>query len=218
MNRDGVVSARLGVGIALSSSSSGHNTIMIRGGATRGDRMLAMCNFMASTHSSSTQMDDNDDKDTEVDAREVFGDRTHDPFDPRHPALHAANGFEALRAVAERAQRRFPDLKIFSAQAAASAATPVSGTSLLVRVHALREALRRVGCELGFLHDAESRALEPLWGVSAVDVGRYHQTNDAAAVMVESTDANGIEHRQQGTYLDEQGRAFRADDLWFPDQ
>jgi hypothetical protein len=66
------------------------------GAATNGDKMLAMCDF---------------NKNGQIDGEEVFGEETVDPFGGG--PIHAPNGFEALRVIAETAKRKAVKRTIF---------------------------------------------------------------------------------------------------------
>ena len=238
MNRDGVISADVGLGIRIdvpdtdgqSPQSTRPRPAHHRGAAVGGDKMLAMCDFVRDVRDSN---DDMDATNGEVDIREVFGDRTHDPFDPEHRPLHAPNGFVALRWVAERAQQRFPQLPIVvvspSSSSSSDSSTTTQPPSILVQLKPLRQALRAVGCDLGLLSGDNVRHLEPFTSgdsdlgdnqgdmnqnqknheVIAIEVGRYRSTPDDRR-------ANGIEDRQRGHYVDACGHQFSVDDLWFP--
>ena len=178
MNQDALISAVKGIGVNMNAADS----TIHNGAATNGDKMLAMCDLNG---------------DGEIDYREVFGDGTVDPF-TRRP-LYAANGFIALQQVAESAQADNPDLRLFSRS---------SDGSLLVSLPQLKQALRRIQCDLGFISDQNTNILEPLNSVVWVQVTQY-QRDDAEL-------RDGIRFAQKGFYLDAQGRRWGVDDVWFP--
>ena len=144
--------------------------------------MLAMCEFSGNG---------------EIDYREVFGDGTVDPF-TRRP-LHAANGFIALQRVAESAQRKYRDLKLF---------TISNDGILLVSLPQLKLALQRIHCDLGFISDSNTQNLEPLVNAEWVQVTQYQQDDNDVR--------DGIQFAQKGFYLDAAGVRWGVDDVWFP--
>lgn len=133
-----------------------------------------------------------------IDYHEVFGDGTRDPFTGRH--LNAPNGFVALKEVALSAARKFPDLNIISVD-------QIREASILVDVRQLKHALTRINCDLGFISDDNVSILKPLGRVAWVQVGFYQNTPDSLE--------NGISFAQKGWYLDEFGKRWGVDDVWF---
>ncbi len=123
-----------------------------------------------------------------IDGSEVFGDQTVSPFTGEK--LNAENGFEALKAIAQQAKE-------------------YTGTNCMkgdfVDLQALKTALASVGVNLGFISDENNTEIEDLAHVTAINVGNYEQV-----------DAEGnVQHRQQGTYVDSDGKEYGADDVWF---
>lgn len=166
-NKDGVVSAASGNGVDVDGNGIGD------GYANNGDKMLAMSDK---------------NKNGVIDGSEVFGDQTVSPFTGLK--LNAANGFEALRMIAEEAEK-------------------YTGISCLkdgvVDLQQLKAALGTVGVDLGFISDNNITELEDLAHVAAINVAEYDEV-----------DAEGnVQHRQQGSYTDTNGDNYGANDVWF---
>ena len=124
----------------------------------------------------------------QIDGSEVFGDQTVSPFTGEK--LNAANGFEALKMIAEQAKD----------------ATGIDCMKAgFVDLQALKTALATVGVNLGFISDNNVTELENLAHVVAINVENYKEV-----------DAEGdVQHRQQGSYLDADGQEYGANDVWF---
>jgi hypothetical protein len=166
-NRDGVVSAASGEGVDVNGDG------IADGYATGGDKMLAM-----------SDMNGNG----KIDGEEVFGDKTVNPFTGE--AINAANGFEALKVVAQSAQDK-------------------TGITCykdgFVDLQALKNALNSIGYNLGFISENNVTELEDLAHVAALNVDNYDEV-----------DAEGdVQHRQQGSYVDNEGNTYAANDVWF---
>lgn len=166
-NKDGKVSAQAGIGVDINGDG------IADGAATGGDKMLAM-----------SDMNGNG----QVDGTEVFGDETVNPFTKQK--INAANGFEALKVIAQDAEK-YAGVKCYN-----------NGK---VDLQALKQALATVGVNLGFVSDNNITELEELSGITALDVDNYTEHDETGAVQ----------HRQQGVYYDENGQIQKADDVWF---
>ena len=126
-----------------------------------------------------------------VDGSEVFGDQTVSPFTGEK--INATNGFEALKTIAQQAEEK-TGIKCYSGG--------------LVDLQALKSALATVGVNLGFISDDNVTELEDLAHVVALNVDNYNQV-----------DAEGdIQHRQQGSYVANDGQTYGANDVWFKDR
>ena len=166
-NKDGKVDAESGKGVDVDGNG------IVDGAATGGDKMLAM-----------SDMNGNGT----IDGSEVFGDKTVDPFTGE--AINAANGFEALKVVAQ----------------SAYAKTGINCmTGDFVNLVQLKDALNSIGVNLGFISDDNITELEDLAHVQALTVTNYNQVEEEG----------DVQHRQQGAYLDAQGNEYSADDVWF---
>lgn len=167
-NKDGKVSATSGnKGIDVDGNG------IADGAATGGDKMLAMSDINGSGS---------------IDGNEVFGDQTVSPFTGEK--INAANGFEALKVIAQQAEQ-YTGVKCYS-----------NGQ---VDLQALKAALATVGVNLGFISDNNTTELEDLAHVAALNVDDYDEV-----------DATGdAQHRQQGSYVDTTGNTYGADDVWF---
>lgn len=166
-NKDGQVSAASGNGVDVNGDGIGD------GYATNGDKMLAMSDI---------------NKTGTIDGSEVFGDQTVSPFTGQK--LNSANGFEALRMIAEEAEK-------------------YTGTSCIqngvVNLQQLKAALNTVGVDLGFISDNNITELEDLAHVQAINVAEYDEV-----------DAEGnVQHRQLGSYIDTNGESYGTNDVWF---
>lgn len=167
-NKDGQVSAAAGQGIDINNDGKAD------GAATGGDKMLAM-----------TDINGNGS----VDGAEVFGDKTVSPFTGK--ALNAANGFEALKAIAEEA-------KLYTGLDCMNGST--------VDVKKLEKALASVGVKLGFVSDDNNSKVEDLVGVSQIEVENYTESQRIGS---------NVEHLQHSVYTDENGVTYKVDDVWF---
>ena len=181
MNHDNQVSTTITFGI---HQFLANGTTMTLGAAVNGDKMLAMCDW---------------NRNGEVDHAEVFGDGTVDPFSGTE--LKAADGFEALNAVAKSAADRYPDLAILG--------NAKSG-AVLVNLSPLRQALQRIQCDLGFISDQNIQKLELIGDAVSVQVTDYeHTPNDQI---------DGVAFAQKSYYLDSNGKKWGVTDVWFPQQ
>lgn len=167
-NRDGKVSAKSGnTGVDVDGNG------IADGAATGGDKMLAMSDLNGNGS---------------IDGSEVFGDQTVSPFTGEK--INAANGFEALKVIAQQAEQ-YTGTKCYS-----------NGQ---VDLQALKSALATVGVNLGFISENNTTELEDLAHVAALNVDNYDEV-----------DATGdAQHRQQGSYVDTDGNTYGADDVWF---
>ena len=166
-NKDGQISAKSGMGVDVDNNGYAD------GAATGGDKMLAMSDKNGNGV---------------IDGGEVFGDQTISPFTGEK--LNAANGFEALRMVAEEA-------------------TANTGIQCIkdgeVDLKQLQAALKTVGINLGFISDDNITELEDLEHVASINVTEYTEQ-----------DASGdVQHRQLGSYTDADGTKYKTDDVWF---
>lgn len=143
-NRNGSVNYNLGQGVDLDGNGTGDLA------ASNGDKMLAMSDLNGNGV---------------IDAAEVFGDQTINPFTGQ--AIEAANGFDALKVVAQSAEK-------------------ATGMSILnadgeVDLQALKTALATVGIGLGFISDDNNTELEDLAHVASINinnVGNYGAYTD----------------------------------------
>ena len=168
INGDGKVSAAAGKGVDINNDGKAD------GAATNGDKMLAM-----------TDLNGNG----KIDGAEVFGDQTVSPFTGKK--LNAANGFEALKQIAQEAKEY-------------TGIDCMNGSK--VDVQKLQMALAQVGINLGFVSDDNVTNLENLYGVKEIEVGNYKENTRTGA---------SVEHLQQSVYIDENGVEYRVDDVWF---
>jgi len=167
MNGDGVVSAAAGFGVDVNNDGKAD------GAATNGDKMLAMSDLNGNKS---------------IDGAEVFGDQTVSPFTGKK--LNAANGFEALKMIAQEAEQ-YTGIKCMDNDN--------------VDVKKLAEALATKGIKLGFISDENNKELEDLAGVKSINVGSYKEV-----------DASGdVQHRQLGSFIDENGKEQKVNDVWF---
>lgn len=166
-NQDGIVSAASGDGVDVNGDG------IADGYATGGDKMLAMSDTNGNG---------------EIDGTEVFGDKTVNPFTGEE--INAANGFEALKIVAQSAQEK-------------TGINCMSGD--FVNLVQLKEALNTIGVNLGFISDDNVSELEDLAHVVALNVNNYNEVEDEG----------DVQHRQQGSYIDNTGTEYKADDVWF---
>lgn len=169
-NKDGQVSAVAGRGVDIDNNGAAD------GAATAGDKMLAMSDINGNG---------------KIDGNEVFGDKTVSPFTGK--TLSAANGFEALKLIAEEAKT-------------------YTGVDCMkngnVDLKALKTALATVGVNLGFISDSNTTELEDLAHVASINVSNYS----------EQATTGDIQHRQLGSYTDTDGNAQKVDDVWFTAQ
>lgn len=168
MNGDGKVSAAAGKGVDINNDGKAD------GAATNGDKMLAM-----------TDLNGNN----KIDGAEVFGDQTVSPFTGKK--LNAANGFEALKQIAQEAKEY-------------TGIDCMNGSK--VDVQKLQKALAKIGVNLGFVSDDNVKDLENLYGVKEIEVGNYTQSQRTGS---------SVEHLQNSVYTDENGVEYKVDDVWF---
>lgn len=126
-----------------------------------------------------------------VDGSEVFGDQTVSPFTGEK--INATNGFEALKTIAQQAEEK-TGIKCYSGG--------------LVDLQALKSALATVGVNLGFISDDNVTELEDLAHVVALNVDNYNQVDEEG----------DVQHRQQGSYVANDGQTYGANDVWFKDR
>lgn len=171
-NKDGIISAKSGEGIDANGDGIGD------GYATNGDKMLAMSDLNGNGN---------------VDGAEVFGNKTVSPFTGK--SYNAANGFEALKAMAQEAEK-FTGVKCYN-----------DGQ---VDLASLKAALATVGVNLGYVSDANTKNLEALedYDVAQVAVDAYDNVDETG----------DVQHRQQGTYTAADGTQYSVDDVWFKDR
>lgn len=125
-----------------------------------------------------------------IDGSEVFGNRTVSPFTGE--PLNAKNGFEALKLIAQEAEQ-YANVKC----------TDDQGNVDLAK---LKDALKSVGVNLGFISDNNVTELEDLAHVASINVNDY----------VEQQDEDGNAHNKQaGSYTDTDGNKHQAGDFWF---
>lgn len=169
-NKDGKIDATAAMGVDIDNNGAAD------GAATGGDKMLAMSDFSGNGA---------------IDGKEVFGDQTVSPFTGER--INAANGFEALKVIAEQAKQ-------------------YTGIDCLkngsVDLQALKTALATKGVNLGFISGNNVTELEDLGHVAAINVDNYAEV-----------DATGdVQHRQLGSYTDTDGSTQKTDDVWFTAQ
>ncbi len=167
-NQDGVVSAEHARGIDLDGNGTAD------GCASNGDKMLAMTDINGNGI---------------IDGSEVFGDETVNPFTGEK--LNAANGFEALKKVAEAAE--------------ANTGIDCIGEDGLVNLKALKSALATKGIVLGFVSDDNNSTVEDLAKVAYIDTQNY----------TEQEDKGDVQHNQLGTSIFDDGSKVKVDDVWF---
>lgn len=169
-NKDGKVSAQAGMGVDIDNNGSAD------GAATGDDKMLAMSNFNGNKN---------------IDGQEVFGDQTVSPF--THEKINAANGFEALKVIAEQA-KQYTGIDCIK-----------NGS---VDLQSLKAALAKVGVNLGFISGANTTELEDLGHIAAINVTDY----------IEANATGDVQNRQLGSYTDTDGSTQKVDDVWFTSQ
>ena len=167
MDKDGRVEATAGKGVDIDGDGK------MDGAASGGDKMLAMGDLNGNGR---------------VDGSEVFGNETVNPFTGEK--FNAANGFEALKMIAESARRH-------------------TGIDCMddngnVDVQKLKTALESVGVDLGLISDDNVTNLESLGDIATINT---HYT--------EQNDSGDVQHRQSGNYTDTNGQTHKADDVWF---
>jgi len=166
-NKDGKISAIAGQGVDI--DNNGYSD----GAATGGDKMLAMSDMNGNSV---------------IDGGEVFGDQTISPFTGEK--LNAANGFEALKMIAEQAQAHTGINCISNGE---------------VNLEQLKAALGTVGVSLGFISDNNITELEDFGHVVSINVNEY----------TEQDESGEVQHRQIGSYTDKEGAKYETDDVWF---
>ena len=166
-DKDGKVEAIAGKGVDVDNNGYAD------GAATGGDKMLAMSDINGNGS---------------IDGGEVFGDHTISPFTGEK--LNAANGFEALKMIAEQAAEH-------------------TGINCIengnVNLAELQKALKTVGINLGFVSDGNITELEDLGHVASINVEDY----------TEQDESGEVQHRQLGSYTDTEGETYKTDDVWF---
>lgn len=167
-NKDGKVSAQAGIGVDI--DGNGYSD----GAAVNGDKMLAMSDMNGNGV---------------VDGTEVFGDKTVSPFTGK--ALNAANGFEALKLIAQEAEE-YAGINCMNANGD-------------VDLRKLQEALKTVNINLGFISDKNNTTIEDLAHVASINVSDY----------TEQSETGEVQHNQLGSYTDTDGQTYKTDDVWF---
>jgi len=164
MNGDNKISTADGIGVDTDGDGK------VDGAAADGDKMLAMSDLNGNN---------------KIDAAEVFGNNTVSPFTGKK--LNAANGFEALKMIAEEAEEK--GYKCIN-----------NGE---VDMAALAKALETVGVKLGFISDENNTTLEELSGVATI------------STLYKDTLYEDGEQRQFGSFTTTDGKIRRVDDVWF---
>ena len=123
-----------------------------------------------------------------VDAAEVFGDATINPFTGKKVA--AKNGFDALKEIAQ------------SAEAETGIKCYENGK---VDLQKLKEALATKGISLGFISDNNTTSIEALSGVKSINVDSYTQQGEQI---------DGITHLERGKAEMEDGSQRDVHGLW----
>ncbi len=166
-NKDGKVSAKQGMGVDINNDGKAD------GAATDGDKMLAMGDL---------------NKNGKIDGSEVFGNETISPISGKK--LNSANGFEALKQVAQEVQDKTGSKIIKSGK---------------VDVPELKKALEKLGVgTLGLIEGDNVTKLESLGDVKSINTQYTEQ------------DATGdVQHRQLGSYQSADGQTHKIDDVWF---
>lgn len=168
-NGDGKVSAEQGKGVDLNGDGKAD------GAATNGDKMLSMGDV---------------DGDGEITGKEVFGDKTVDPFTGKE--IKAKNGFEALKEVAKSAEK-----------ATGIKCVDDEGN---VDLQKLKAALEQSGKgSLGTISDDNNKELESLGDAKSVNVNNYEDTKETG----------DVQHNQKGSYTTTSGEQRKVDDVWF---
>ncbi len=166
-DKDGKVEAAAGKGVDI------NNDGIADGAATGGDKMLAMSDLNGNG---------------KIDGQEVFGNETVSPFTGKK--LNAANGFEALKMIAQEAEE-FTGIKCIK-----------NNQVDLQKLQMALEDAKKV--KLGLISDDNITNLEAL--------------GDAAKISLDYTendDNSEVAHRQLGNFFDTQGNSFKIDDIWF---
>ena len=162
-NKDGKISTQEGTGVKLDDNGT-------TGAAVGGDKMLAL-----------TDQNNNG----QIDAAEVFGTDTLNPFTGQK--VNARNGFEALKEIAESAEK-------------------ITGIDVIqngvVSLTKLQEALNTTGTKLGLISDNNTSNIEDLGDIEKIDAN-YEET---------PTDGMNL---QVGSYINKAGERFRTEDVWF---
>jgi hypothetical protein len=143
--------------------------------------MLAMCDLNNNTF---------------IDIEEVFGERTLNPITKK--PLGTKNGFESLRAIA----------KLLDSGSGTDIIQYIKGNKVVV-LPKLKEALIRVGCDLGFIGDSNFRTLEPLSGAYAI---RWDYKETPGLYFTD------IQHKAKGSFYDTELNQWTAEDIWFKNQ
>lgn len=167
-NQDGKISAQNGKGIDLDGNGTSD------GAAVGGDKMLAISDVNGNA---------------KIDGTEVFGDKTVDPFTGK--ALNAANGFEALKLMAQSAQAN-TNIKCIDENG-------------LVDLKALNQALQTKGIKLGFVSDENDKQIEDLTKVAYINTNNYK----------DQMQTGSVQNNQIGTSIFEDGTEAIAADVWF---
>jgi len=175
-NGNGTIEAEQGKGVDIDQNGAAD------GAAANGDKMLAMGDL---NHNG------------KIDGSEVFGNETIDPF--TGAKINAANGFEALKVIAQSAEAKTGE-KIINE----------NGKVDLVKLQA---ALKSVGSDLGLISGENVTNLEALGDISKISVN-YEDKNDDVDYMTNNLN-NDYLSMQQGSYETADGQSHKVDDVWF---
>jgi len=168
IDKDGIVEAQHGIGVDVNGDGKAD------GAAVGGDKMLSMGDI---------------DGDGIITGAEVFGNETVNPFTGEK--MNAANGFEALKKVAEDAEKYTGIDCIKNGE---------------VDVQNLKKALESIGAgSLGMISGSNITDLESLGDVKSINVADYTEQEDEGLVQ----------HNQLGSFTDIFGQKQKVDDVWF---
>jgi hypothetical protein len=168
IDKDGVVEAQHDIGVDVNGDGKAD------GAAVGGDKMLSMGDI---------------DGDGVITGAEVFGNETINPFTGEK--MNAANGFEALKKVAEDAEKYTGINCIENGE---------------VNVQNLKKALESLGAgSLGMISGSNITNLESLGDVKSINVADYTEQEDDGLVQ----------HNQLGSFTDIFGQKQKVDDVWF---
>ena len=169
-NQDGKISAEAGKGVDIDGNG------IADGAAVGGDKMLAISDINGNG---------------KIDGAEVFGDKTVNPFTGEN--FNAANGFEALKMMAEAAET--------------NTGIDCIDEKGLVNLKALNDALQSKGIKLGFVSE-DTKGVEDLSKVAYINTSNYSQ----------GLKTGSVQENQVGTSIFEDGSEARVADIWFESQ
>ena len=170
-NKDGIISSiknNTGYGVDINGNGVGD------GAATDGDKMLAMSDLNGNG---------------KIDGAEVFGNYTVSPFSKK--TLNAANGFEALKMIAQEAKEY-------------TGVDCMNGNS--VDIQKLAEVLEKQGVKLGLVGDNNTTALDDLGDIKSINIGYK---------SVKEDEADKIKHNEISTYTTTDGKKYMVHDVTF---